>query len=377
MITQRSNKNIYQHGGVSLFIVIFTALLMTIVTISFVQLMTKDQRQAMYNDLSQSAYDSAEAGVEDAKRALLVAQSCRRESTTGCSDKLAAIDAGQCNTLSVFFGNPGDTETKIQQTMGDKKLDQAYTCVKITSNTPDFLGTVNPGMSPVLVPLRGLDSVSKVTISWGLSKDGGPVSLPASGSKSLPKVGASWPENRPALLRAQLIDGKGSFRLSDFDNSGSSNTLFLYPSSTGSSSLGFSLDGRRTTSVGNEPQLVKCSSKVNSGAYACQVTLDLPSTIGAGSQTAFLSLGAFYNPTDFKVELRSGGAGPSVLFDGVQPEVDSTGRANDLFRRVVSRVAIGDSFTYPQAALEVTGKLCKNFSVTTDPADYDPGPCTP
>lgn len=378
MITKRSKNNTKQYGAVSLFIVVFTALLMMIITISFVQLMTNDQRQATNNDLSQSAYDSAQAGIEDAKRALLIEQDCIGRDTQECRDVRAAIGAGECNTLSAIFGDPDDAETMIQQPASaeDRKLDQGYTCVKIRSETPNFLGSLDPSMSPVLVPLRATDNFTKIIISWAINKDGGAVNLPSSGTATLPPVGASWPQNRPALMRAQLIDGGDDFRLSDFDGRDSS-TLFLYPSLIGSETSQFAGDFRRAGNNRNEPQLVRCSPGVATGDYFCKVTLGMTSAnIRADSQTAFLSLGALYNATDFKVELQNGNNGPLVPFNGVQPEIDSTGRANDLFRRVVSRVEMGGNFNYPQAALETEGNLCKNFSITTEPSDYS-NQCTP
>ena len=57
----------FKKGGVSIFIVIMVSILVSIMSASFLRIMLRDQEQASKLDLSQSAYDSAQAGVEDAK----------------------------------------------------------------------------------------------------------------------------------------------------------------------------------------------------------------------------------------------------------------------------------------------------------------------
>ena len=60
-----------ESGGVSLFVVIFTAILITIITVGFTRFVIGYQQQTQRNDLSERAYNSALAGVEDAKRVLV------------------------------------------------------------------------------------------------------------------------------------------------------------------------------------------------------------------------------------------------------------------------------------------------------------------
>lgn len=388
-----------QSGLVALFIVIFTTLLMTVVTVSFVQLMTKDQQQATASDLSQSAYDSAQAGVEDAKRLLLLDQACRN-GTAAASVNCVAVAAaltpppGQaqstCDSLVrggvvVQTGN----ETLLQQNAGDNsaKLDQAYTCVKISKDTQDYLGELQVNES-IMVPLKGVQNFTSVTLSWFNAKDVAStnslaIGFPSSGADvSLPRIGSRWQVNYPSLMRTQLIQTGASFTLNDFnDSSGdgksNANTLFLYPSQIGSTSKDFALDARYTGPKSPDP--VQCRSSVAGGGYACTVDIKLPAPNdgNVAARTAFLHLTALYNPANFRVQLKDS-TGSIVKFSNVQPEVDSTGRANDMFRRVASRVELRGNFTYPNAEIDVTGGLCKNFSVTTRDADYkNTTTCTP
>ncbi len=186
-------------------------------------------------------------------------------------------------------------------------------------------------------------------------------------------------------MRTQLMQFGSNFSLADFDTTNAqgqsnANTLFLYPTGTTGTAVStpdqdsFAGSDIRLTGVG-APLPVSCSGTLSGGGYACSVMLNLPTPIGGGSPTAFLRLTPLYNASDYSVTLYNGAT--PLQFDGVQPEIDSTGRANDLFRRVVTRVAmINTNFAYPQSAVDVTGNLCKNFIVTDKTSDYA-NSCTP
>jgi Tfp pilus assembly protein PilX len=382
-----------QEGAVSLFVVIFSALLMIIITVSFVQLMLKDQRQATASDLSQSAYDSAQSGVEDAKRLLLLEQSCQGDNSPSCNAARAAVDSGACDTVARgLYNDPSSTETMVQQSQGDKDLQQAYTCVKILADTTDYKGVVDLNQSNI-VPLRGTRAFTSISISWFTRADissttnAMTIGFPSNGpSVKLPQPGSTgairWDNNYPSLLRAQLMQTGSSFKLADFDDGqagskSNANTLFLYPSTTGAAAMSFDLDGRRDPL--NAPHPAKCVASFNASEYSCTVKIDVPTpTTGSiNTRNAFLRLSALYNGSHYKVELMDA-AGTLVPFDRVQPEVDSTGRANDMFRRVKTRVEFKSDFIYPEAAVDIGDDLCKNFIVTDQDSDYvNSFSCTP
>lgn len=390
-------KKFKQSGSVSLFIVVFAALLITVVSIGFVSVMIQDQQQASTTDLSQSAYDSAQAGVEDAKRALLRYQSIC-DSGGDCLAAQSKIDSAtspKCNasveTLDDVKSAASPNGEVQVQTGGSNALDQAYTCVKINLNTTDYLGTLSAN-SFNTIPLKSISPFDTVQIQWFNSSDlnsntNFDVNLqnPVKGAQLLAQN--SWLPNRPSIIRTQLIQfGSNGFTLNDFDNKNAlsesdTNSLFLYPSgNTGVASptvntFAFSNRDIRKTPTGS-PLLTTCSGNLTSGGYACNVKLTLPTPINGGDRTAFLRLGAIYNKTNFRVTLYNGAT--PVMFNGVQPAVDSTGRANDLFRRVQARVELIDTnFPYPVGAIDISGSLCKSFIITDSSSDYSAGNCTP
>ena len=127
------------------------------------------------------------------------------------------------------------------------------------------------------------------------------------------------------------------------------------------------------------PTQVTCNDLKGTEEYACSATITLPVSVvkdittGNIDHIQYLDLTSLYKKSNYRITLWNG-SGPAkklVKFDAVQPEVDSTGRTNNLFRRVKSRVELTDiNYPYPNAAIDITGNLCKDFTVTNDTKDY-------
>lgn len=373
-------NNNYQSGVVSLFTVLFTTLLLTVLTVGFMRIMIQEQRQALNQDLSQSAYDSAVSGVEDAKRAI---KACRNGDAQAC----AAIEAKNCTTIqdAGIVGSVNAAETTIRSNnLTDTDLNQAYTCVIVNMKTDDYVGNLQEGES-VTVPLRMTGAFSEVVVEWmhkdgtsdGATYAGGGVDTltgPVSGGdpQSLP-VKDQWSVDAPSLIRALTVlpTDANQVNLGDLDSSEAS-TVFLRPANSVSASppvnTYVSVGRPRAESDSGSsisPSVVTCSKAVfDNGGYACKATLKMLSgEAPAESDVAFLRLTSLYKATSYRVTVN----GASIQFDGVQPKVDSTGRASNVFRRLASRLdtkeTLDDSLL-PTAAIDVSGSLCKDFYVT-------------
>lgn len=386
------NNSKFKRGGISMFLVVIVGSLVALMVASFMRLVVRDQSQASNLDLSQSAYDSAQVGVEDAKKFMdLYSSNCANGfdvSTPECVRMRDSLNSTQCNAI-VNFGkaNPQE-EVKVQTnstTTGDADLNQAYTCLKVTKNTDDFLGKVSPGSSKI-VPLRGVsDDVRKIRLSWHSKED-----MTTDGNISLERVvgsdaalvdTATWNSklNRPAVIKAQYFGYTNRIRSLDelddnFSNEGNGlDEQIYYPVADNTMDARNRYDlpsTRRQDGDGSGTlkriSMVRCARNLNDSVYACSVIVDLGHDVNT-DHAAFMRLTPIYKAANFKVELLNA-SDQVVQFDGVQPKVDSTGRANDQFRRVESRISFDDqNFPVPDFAVQLedgANALCKNFWVT-------------
>ena len=382
--------NKYHRGAVSIFSVIFAALLLMVLTVGFITLMISAQRRALDNDLSQSAYDSALAGVEDAKRAVSSYLKGNSVARSAFNDSEKRSD---CYIIarSGINGENGK-ETIISSTSGSgKEFNQAYTCVNIDMDSDDYLYTAVQNKSHI-VPLISDAEIGSVTVEWFMRSDTGNPAAVATFDGSLGGVGfpvlsgwggAAGGLTTPPVMRAQLISPGEPFIIEDLDGTSASSTLFLRPSSTGANEViinegspaRFSINrghdsGDTGSSSGTNPTRISCSSTFDLAGYSCRAILKLEDgrKIASGAMhSPILRLDTIYGhaPVSVRVSMKAAD-GSAAKFKGVQPVVDSTGRANDLFRRVKVRLKLGDDITIPSYAVDLGGSFCKDFSVSID-----------
>ncbi len=391
-----------QSGVASIFVVVFFMLLISIIVLSFVQIVNQDQRQATNADLYSSAYDSAQAGVEDAKRAL---DQYRRDcvvsghsmSTTDCEAKYTSLVNGAFSSTNcgVFLSklgtdlaldstNNGEVNVATQGSQQDRDLNQAYTCLKVQLYTDDYTETLKNEQLTV-VPLKAVADAdpSSITIGWHVkSQDSATARVipnePTTTPLPLPTKNTSW-GNKPSVLRVQIVAvPKTTFSIDDIDDN--SRVVYLYPNQTGTNSISLVNNDATRRSSKNSPVAIKCDSTVDD--YPCSVSITdfIPAhSANYMNYRYYLLVKPFYNGTTFRAQMFNNSVPSELLkFDGVEPKIDSTGRANDVFRRVVSRVKFGapDNLT----GVDIAQGICKNFQLAdakegVDAFDYYSADC--
>lgn len=389
-------------GATSLYIVVFTSILFGVIALSFLRLVLSEAGQSSNDDLSRSAYDAAMAGVEDAKTAVNRYYSCLGEAgktpeTCNWSVLFNDKDCSDSNGIGLarylYGSNYTDGEVLIQQnSVGsavDNNSNQAYTCVILSDVVQDYRGTLTSDTRTKVVPLRIYDgnnqatqgNIDTVLFQWYSSLNEGTQNLdstfvPAPYADGQLRFNDDGSKTLPPTIQLTYIKVGPNINVAEFHqaNSGSYeySTMLILPSSKSADGATLELNYITRSSAGNinagsnTPFGVTCST---TGEFACSVALT-GANIGP-QDSAFLIVSLPYKETvsDFKVELRKGN--DVVPFEGVQVSVDSTGRTDQLVRRVETRLDPADLFfPYPQYALELTGGaggvLSKNFWITAN-----------
>ncbi|MBR5027357.1 hypothetical protein IKX64_02080 [Candidatus Saccharibacteria bacterium] len=418
-------------GAASFYIVAFTTLLLSVIVVSFVTIILTEMARTANNDLSQSAYDSALAGVEDAKAAILNYQKCIAQGYTEqipsasgpvtCPEIIYYInhpDFSGCDTVAHILSRIGKGESgevlveETTESSGGSKnnMQQAYTCVKTNSVLDDYRSNMTSASSSRVIQVHlenaSVKDVKSIRLSWYSDKDGNTATktlFSESGSNLL------FPELQsnvipvPPVISIQMLQTAENFTLEQFEqsvgNATNRGTLFLVPTTiqrtegghdnSNSSHIDVTSDNAITAAEGfvksndktvkNVPYAVYCPENANT-EFACSVSIEIPQPVGGErNEDTFIfvvSLPYQKPDTDFALEVCSDevcstesysaqdeATNDKLQLKNVQTSIDSTGRANELYRRVEVRVEQKDIyFPYPEYAIQ----LLKGSGVSLD-----------
>ncbi|MBL8160025.1 hypothetical protein JNJ66_06240 [Candidatus Saccharibacteria bacterium] len=378
-----------QAGFVSLFSVVFFTLLASVITIGFIRIMNREQRQALDNDLTSRALAAAEAGVEDAKRAIL--KYTQLPNGTERDAYRAALTGQACDTL---FGAGSPVRTSIglggQEGGTVSPTDQQnlrYNCLNVRLDTADYISSLAANESQI-IPLRSTGAYNQVKVQWhrnssSIDSDSDGIANPSNVNPLNPTVqqfntsGANG-QQPPAYMRLQVF---GLPKSGNFNNAALEQrnfTLFGVPvqgplNTTVTANVA---DPRGFNMSKSSPIRTNCmnaaQSAANSGNYACQMTVTLPGgALDTANNNYYLRVTPLYRKTHFRLSLMNNGT--NVNFNEVQPSIDSTGSAADVFRRVEVRTTFPEQLpTPPRYLMEVGDSVCKDFFVTDNPANFLP-----
>lgn len=352
-----------------------------------------------------------------------------------CGEIIYWMENPNCDMVAHILGRLPEWEkgeVTIEETTSTdgsstNNMNQAYTCVEIETKLDDYRATLSSAESYRVVKV-GLDGVSAsdivgVRISWYTGEKLSFTNLTyANGAyRTTFKPLTASQAAAPPTIKVQLIQTAQSFTLEELNgmsvgDSTDRAAVFLVPtndsavaktnasgSRSGTETFIGLYDETKKDNILSAAQIVTTNDhskdlpyavycpEGEATEYACSVLMNLPSPInGTRSDETFMfvvSIPYGQPDTDFSMEFicRDGkeckNTGDSIevsteniaTLSGMQIKVDSTGRANDLYRRVEMRIESSDStLTYPFDAIRLIGDsdgdivLKKDMTVTSE-----------
>ena len=405
----------FKKGAASFYIVAISTLILVIIAASFAAVIISEMARTSNDDLAQSAYDSALAGVEDGKLAFYNYQNCLKNSADGCTEIINWFNKAndpkntddKCDMVAEILQrkieldeNNNKTGVLVQETEVGNSLQQAYTCVIVKTTLNNYMATLTSNDSSKVIRAHfdkiSASEVKSIRVSWQSDKEDATVENSNFDGDGI--FGTKSPV--PPVISVGLVQTARTFNLSAFDmtvgDTTDRGTLYLVPveedsNTTDNRARDIAMNGSEGKYLGswngaynyiaktgflksndktltNLPYAVYCA---NGNEFACSATMELPDPVGGdrNDDTFMVVVSMPYagSSTDVKLEFCTTSTcfvgddvtsteSTAVSISNTQVSIDSTGRANDLYRRVEVRLDAADNASpYPMYAIQLLG----------------------
>lgn len=347
-----------ESGFVSIIVSLVIMIVLTLIVLGFAQLARREQRAALDRELSSEAYYAAESGILAVKSFVtnnMIDTNVDKTKST-CDNTWPASLTSHVPTVNNVLDAP----------TGQVK----FTCVLYDAN-PTFLlfGAVDTNkVSLVTIKNPGLSSLQ---IYWQANNGSSNFSSKTPGNFSPTCVTNASPppscktgtwDSGTGVLRVMLVSrdnlSRDTFRNKTF-------TGYLYPDASATAGQNGTMDF--TQGLGANSSGLVAGGKCNTGnttRYFCRV--DITNMDPTNTSGYVLVLRSVYDTNAVSICINNTGCtGP---INGAQVLVDSTGKANDVIRRVQARFTISSGIeNLLPIGLVSNESLCKQ--IVLNPSD--------
>lgn len=326
-----------ESGFASIVIGLILVLVLGLLVVGFAQLSRHEAQEALNDQLASQAQYAAESGINDA---------------------LSDIQNGYINSgdaSSTICMTPSSTGLPADALTANPVINAAnlvsYSCLLVNLNTPDLSFkqvSADDARTMVTSTSNPLDSL---TISWQ-SDDGNNNYVPNGVFPELMTTN-QWDtvHNYPGVLEFSITPlSNATMDRTDLDNDVF--TVYAYPGkANGPASIAYN-------SAGGQGQIVSglCGTAVPGTIYSCNVTITGLTNPNPDTQFLIHFLN-FYDTSDVDLTGEDVHGNP-VTFSGGQAQIDVTGKAKDVLKRLQVRAPLNPSSDFPNYAIEAQN-ICK------------------
>ncbi|HEX5797980.1 MAG TPA: pilus assembly PilX N-terminal domain-containing protein [Candidatus Saccharimonadales bacterium] len=333
-----------QSGIASMVIVILIMTLLTLVVLAMTQNANREQRQALDRQLSSQAFYAAESGVSDAK-----------DFVVNPPPEVVSLDNEKLDCNGIHGAEDGNQFPGKEAQVGEFE-NTKYTCV-LYDRTPETLrySNIEVGKSTIL-PIQDIGGIPVESLTFNWTKEDGGTNFggcPGTGT-DLPRQLAS--DCEAGLLRIELVDPSSTSRPELIENTF---VAYVRPSTSGTGSFGYP-DASGSVSKQGAVANGTCDSN------GCRLTIN-----SIGKEKLYLNMRSMYKSNQVTITGQKVEGGGAVEFRNAQMEVDSTGQAGDILRRVQEMIDLSgiNSGFIPWFVLQTSSDVCKQLEVRPDRVD--------
>lgn len=338
-----SKKNLQlrddQRGIVSIFITVIIILLMSLIILAMARNSTREGRQSLDRQLSDQAFYNAESGINDWTKYI----------NENKNNPSLPVKKTECDPKGIPATLPNPPNNELDGPNGVNK----YTCV-MYNRTPSYLVSQNKADTSEVFLIKPNSAIDHVDVKW--SVDGASLSgcglfssptLPTSSSATACNIGG---------LRLELFKKNQTSR-DDYINN--SMVFYAFPNNgNGNPNISFA------EAAGDKKGAKKTASCTG---QECSVTVN---GINIGHQEEYyLVVKRIYLTADTSTVVVSGGSSSGVvaMLDS-QVEIDVTGKANDVLRRIKVHKPLEDQYTQVGTGVDSLASaqsICKLIKIQT------------